>query len=133
MPYKERETEKVYFKIAEVAAMIHQATSLVRFWEDEFEWLSPKKNKVGNRQYTRADIQTLLDINNLVKGMGMTLDGMRDAYKYGDIERLKSMYKERRNFVTPKNGVYNIEKVTIEEAFDPGVNADMEYPIIKQQ
>ena len=45
MPYKEKEIEKVYFTIGEVAEEFNVATSLIRFWETEFDILSPKKNK----------------------------------------------------------------------------------------
>lgn len=103
MPYKERETEKVYFNIAEVAEMIHQETSLVRFWETEFNELHPKRNKKGNRHYTRADIQTVLDINILVKGMGMTLDGVKDAYAFAYVEDIKELYANKRR--TPGNNL----------------------------
>lgn len=87
MPYKEREIEKVYWTIGEAAVMVHQATSALRFWEMEFKWLKPKKNKKGNRQYTRDDLQVVCDINYLVNIIGMTLKGVQQAY---ELEYLKT-------------------------------------------
>ena len=52
MPYKEKEISKKYYNIGEVAKKINVKTSLIRFWENEFETLNPKKNKKGLRKYT---------------------------------------------------------------------------------
>ena len=80
MPYKEFITEKVYWTIGEVADMIHRETSTLRFWGTEFDWLTPKKDKKGNRQYVRDDLDKVFLINFLVR-KGMTLEGIRDVYK----------------------------------------------------
>ncbi len=81
MPYKEKEIEKVYFTIGEVAEEFNVATSLIRFWESEFDILSPKKNKKGNRQFTKTDIEKLRLIYHLVKERGFTLQGAKDMLK----------------------------------------------------
>lgn len=81
MPYKEREIEKVYWTIGEAAGMVHQATSALRFWEMEFNWLKPKKNKKGNRQYTKSDLQVVCDINYLLNAIGMTCKGVKQAHE----------------------------------------------------
>ena len=59
MPYKEREISKKYYSIGEVAEKLDLNTSLIRFWESEFEILNPKKNKKGLRKYTQKDIETV--------------------------------------------------------------------------
>jgi len=41
MPYKKPTTEKVYYAIGEVAELFNVNTSLVRFWEKEFDVLKP--------------------------------------------------------------------------------------------
>lgn len=76
-PYKEKPIEKLYYSIGEVAAMFDVNTSLIRFWEKEFEVLKPKKNKKGNRLFTRKDVDNLKIIYNLVKERGYTLDGAK--------------------------------------------------------
>ena len=68
MPYKEKVIEKKYFSIGEVAELLHVATSLIRFWESEFDIIKPKKNRKGNRQFTREDIDNVKLIYHLVKG-----------------------------------------------------------------
>lgn len=81
MPYKEKEIEKKYFTIGEVADHLGVATSLIRFWEGEFEIIKPKKNRKGNRQFTKEDIKNVKLIYHLVKEKGYTLQGARDFIK----------------------------------------------------
>ncbi|MCF6280280.1 MAG: MerR family transcriptional regulator [Flavobacteriaceae bacterium] len=73
--------EKRYYKIGEVAKAFNVNTSLIRFWENEFSVLKPKKNKKGNRLFTTTDLQNLKLIYALVKEKGYTLDGARKKMK----------------------------------------------------
>lgn len=73
--------EKRYYKIGEVAAAFKVNTSLIRFWEKEFDIISPKKNKKGNRLFTQEDIHNFKLIFNLVKERGYTLDGAKSQLK----------------------------------------------------
>lgn len=77
MPYKEKETTKLYYSIGEVAEMFNVNASLIRFWEKEFPILRPKKNNKGNRLFTPQDLENLKLIYHLVKERGFTLDGAR--------------------------------------------------------
>jgi DNA-binding transcriptional MerR regulator len=81
MPYKERKIEKVYYSIGEVAEMFGVNTSLIRFWEKEFDIIKPKKNKKGNRLFTKLDIDNFHIIYHLVKERGMTLKGAQKKMK----------------------------------------------------
>jgi len=76
-PYKEKTITKLYFTIGEVAAMFDVNTSLIRFWEKEFEIIEPKKNKKGNRLFTQKDVENLKVIYHLVKERGFTLAGAK--------------------------------------------------------
>ncbi|PLX10402.1 MAG: MerR family transcriptional regulator [Marinilabiliales bacterium] len=81
MPYKEPKIEKLYYSIGEVAEIFGVNTSLVRFWEKEFSIIKPKKNKKGNRLFTKQDIDNLHLIYHLVKEKGMTLKGAKKKLK----------------------------------------------------
>ena len=81
MPYIERQIEKLYYSIGEVAKMFNVNTSLIRFWEKEFDVIKPKKNKKGNRFFTKQDIDNLHLIYHLVKEKGMTLSGAKKKIK----------------------------------------------------
>ncbi len=69
--------EKRYYGIGEVAKAFGVNTSLIRFWEKEFDELQPKKNAKGNRKFTPQDIKNLQLIYHLVKERGFTLDGAK--------------------------------------------------------
>ena len=81
MPYKEKELQKLYYTIGEVAQIFNVNTSLVRFWEKEFDILKPKKNKKGNRLFTAKDLENLKLIYHLVKERGFTLQGAKNKIK----------------------------------------------------
>ena len=69
--------EKRYYGIGEVARAFDVNTSLIRFWEKEFDVLQPKKNAKGNRKFTPKDIKNLELIYHLVKERGFTLEGAK--------------------------------------------------------
>ena len=70
-------------------------TSLIRFWEKEFEIISPKKNPNGNRKFTKKDIYNFRIIYHLVKEKKFTLEGAK--------EKLKSDKKEFAKKIELKN------------------------------
>lgn len=81
MAYKEKEIEKLYYSIGEVAEQFNVAPSLIRFWESEFDIIKPKKNRKGNRQFTKDDIYNVRTIYHLVKEKGFTLQGAKEMLK----------------------------------------------------
>ncbi|NND95540.1 MAG: MerR family transcriptional regulator [Flavobacteriales bacterium] len=81
MPYKEKAIEKLYYSISEVAEIFKVNNSLIRFWEKEFSIIKPKKNKKGNRMFTKEDIENIRLIYHLVKERGFTLQGAQQKLK----------------------------------------------------
>lgn len=73
--------DKRYYKIGEVAKAFNVNTSLIRFWENEFDVLKPKKNNKGNRLFTQDDLKNLKLIYFLVKEKGFTLEGAKNKLK----------------------------------------------------
>ncbi|MCP1994909.1 MerR family transcriptional regulator [Flavobacterium sp. HSC-61S13] len=73
--------EKRYYSIGELAKAFDVNTSLLRFWEKEFDVLKPKKNAKGNRMFTPEDVKNLRLIFHLVKERGFTLDGAKEYIK----------------------------------------------------
>lgn len=103
MPYKQPKIEKVIFTIGEVAKMIGESTSLIRYWENQFEILKLQKNKKGNRLFTKDDIELVRLIHHLVKERGLTLKGAKQKLKenreetihnYEIVKRLQSVREE---------------------------------------
>jgi len=69
--------EQKYYRIGEVADLLHVRTSLLRFWESQFPELAPKKTRTGQRLYTDADIELCRRIQHELKDTGMTIKGLR--------------------------------------------------------
>jgi hypothetical protein len=65
--YEEAYPEKQYYAIGEVATMLNTTVSKIRFWEIEFDVVRPKKNKKGDRFFTKQDIEYLRLIYHLLK------------------------------------------------------------------
>lgn len=94
--------EKRYYSIGEVAKAFNVNPSKIRFWEKEFDSLSPKKNAKGTRKYSQQDIDNLHLIYNLVEERGYTLEGARNKLKenknifstFEIIQRLEHVKKE---------------------------------------
>lgn len=99
MPYKQKPTIKLYYTIGEVADMFGVKTSLIRFWENEFEILKPSKNKKGNRLFTAEDIENIKKIFKLVKGEGYTLQGAKEKLKMQKIEEEEHVETQKENSV----------------------------------
>ncbi len=87
---EEKEIEKLYYSIGEVANLFEVNTSLIRFWEKEFDVIAPSKNKKGNRLFTKKDIENFKLIFDLVKQKGYTLQGAKDKLKGGVMESDKA-------------------------------------------
>jgi DNA-binding transcriptional MerR regulator len=104
MPLKEKEIGKLYYTIGEVAKMFKVNTSLIRFWEKEFDIIKPQKNKKGNRLFTQEDVDNFHIIYHLVKERGFTLQGAKNKLKDNkeeliqNIEIVKSL-KEIKDFL----------------------------------
>jgi len=68
--------DKMYYTIGEVAELLGESTSLVRFWSQKFsDFIKPVRNKKGNRLFTVSDVENYKIIYHLVKERGMTLEG----------------------------------------------------------
>lgn len=64
-------------KIGEVAKLIGVKPHVLRYWESEFSSLRPQKNSSGQRIYAKADIETIVEIKNLLYNEGYTISGAK--------------------------------------------------------
>ena len=113
MPYKETDTVKLYYTIGEVSEMFQVNTSLVRFWEKEFDILKPKKNKKGNRLFTPEDLDNFKIIHNLVKEQGLTLDGAKKYLKENKKTVKHELKTEKSQHTEIENKLKKIRSVLI--------------------
>lgn len=99
-----QELTKRYYTISEVAEMFDVSKSLIRYWEQEFDIFKPQKSRSGERKFTPENITQFLQIYQLVKERGFTLNGAKielQAMRQSDKKRkamLKSL-KETRQFL----------------------------------
>ena len=71
-------------------------TSLIRFWENEFDLLKPSKTKKGNRLFTTQDIENIKLIFKLVKGEGYTLQGAKEKLKMANLQVEEDKKSDRK-------------------------------------
>lgn len=77
MPLKDNPTRKLYYSIKEVAAMVGEPESTLRFWEKEFPTLKPKTGGNNIRQYSEKDIELVKLIHNLLRVRGFKIAAAR--------------------------------------------------------
>ena len=104
MNFHKKETQKIIYRIGEVAKELNVNVSLIRFWEKEFDILNPKKNKKGNRLFSSEDFNNLKIIYHLVKERGFTLEGAKKKIRENkedttDNISIVSHLKEIRKFL----------------------------------
>lgn len=89
-------TEKLFYSIGEVAERYDVNTSLIRFWEKEFDIIKPQKNKKGNRLFTKDDLRNFDLIYHLVKERGFTLQGAKQKLKHQPEDTLENVELVRK-------------------------------------
>jgi len=70
-------SDKLYFKIGEVAEIVGVAPYVLRYWETEFKAIRPQKSRAKQRVYRRRDVETLLRIKHLLYDKKFTIAGAR--------------------------------------------------------
>jgi DNA-binding transcriptional MerR regulator len=73
--------DKLFFKIGEVAKLTGVEQHVLRYWEDEFEKLQPKKNKSGQRFYEKKDVDLIFKIQRLLYLERYTIAGAKQKMK----------------------------------------------------
>ena len=71
-PYKEKEIKKLFYTIGEVSKILNVNVSLVRFWDNEFDIIKPKKNK-KEIDYFQKRFKKCKIIHHLLKNNGFTI------------------------------------------------------------
>lgn len=69
--------DKLYFKIGEVSKIARLPAYVLRFWENEFACVRPKRSRSGQRLYRRSDVEIILEIRHLLHERRFTIEGAR--------------------------------------------------------
>ena len=102
--------QKQYYSIGTVAEMFKENTSLIRYWEKEFDILKPKKNKKGDRYFRPEDVKNLKMIYYLLREKKYSIDGAKDFLKKNKSalekhEMLESLQKIKSFLLELKNNL----------------------------
>ena len=74
--------EKFFYTVGEVATILGESPSLVRFWSNECsKFIKPQRNGKGNRLFSKEDVETFKHIHLLVNVEGLTLEGVAKRLK----------------------------------------------------
>lgn len=96
-------SDKLYYRIGEVAGLLKVNTSVLRFWETQFEQLRPQKAKNGQRLYSRSDLELARQIQQLLYHEKLTIAGAKaritpsrkvDAAGEGEVAKLLRTIKQ---------------------------------------
>ncbi len=112
--------KKLYYSISEVSKITDIEQYVLRYWETEFELLSPQKNRAGNRIYTNKDIRLILYIKELLREKKYTIEGAKKI--------LEDYEQEKKTVIEVKEKkVHNEPNTTVEvEKNNSSINEDLE-------
>jgi DNA-binding transcriptional MerR regulator len=119
MPLKPYHTEKLYYTIGEVAEMFDVNTSLIRYYEKEFEVIKPHKNKKGNRLFTKADLDIFTTIFELIREKGHTLSEVREIVVAGVTIAPNPQHELRNRLNNMKLLLSNLKNQLVKEGERP--------------
>ena len=88
--------DRLFYKIGEVSELAGVPAYILRYWETEFEVLQPKKSRSGQRLYRKKDIETLLQIKELLYRDGFTIAGAKAKFRALAGKRRGSQAKNQR-------------------------------------
>jgi DNA-binding transcriptional MerR regulator len=112
--------KKLYYSISEVSKITDIEQYVLRYWETEFEQLSPQKNRAGNRIYTNKDIRLILYIKELLREKKYTIEGAKKILE--DYEQNKKPIVE----IKEKKSDPETEIATEIEKNSPSLKEDLE-------
>jgi DNA-binding transcriptional MerR regulator len=112
--------KKLYYSISEVSKITDIEQYVLRYWETEFEQLTPQKNRAGNRIYTNKDIRLILYIKELLREKKYTIEGAKKI--------LEDYEQEKKAVIEVKEKKAQIESDIIVEVEknNPSLKEDLE-------
>ncbi len=98
--------EKLFYKIGEVSEIARLEPYVLRYWESEFPFLKPRKNKAGQRVYTKNNLELILQIRNFLYNEKYTIAGVKKKFredslkkKVVDIEAIEDVKKRLKGIL----------------------------------
>ncbi len=101
---------KLYYSIGEVAKLVGVETHVLRYWENEFPLLNPRKNNAGRRTYTRKDLEVAYRIYELLRVNKYTLAGARQILENEEDARPVQRSIKRQELLDLRSFLENIRQ-----------------------
>jgi DNA-binding transcriptional MerR regulator len=109
--------KKLYYSISEVSKITDIEQYVLRYWETEFEELSPQKNRAGNRIYTNKDIRLILYIKQLLREKKYTIEGAK---------------KILEDYEQEKKPVIEVKEKKVQSDTDISIDVEKNSPSLKE-
>lgn len=82
--------EKLFYKVGEVSSIAGVEPYVLRYWESEFPFLSPRKSSSGQRLYVKKDVELILQIRKLLHEERYTIEGVRKKFSRPSLKVVNS-------------------------------------------
>ncbi|HNV73534.1 MAG: MerR family transcriptional regulator [Gemmatimonadetes bacterium] len=123
------EVVQEFFSIGDVCQLTDLKPHVLRYWESQFRFLNPAKNRSGNRVYQRREVELIQLVKHLLYTEKYTIDGARqkvDEHRKGGavkvaarealaVETLAELQRELEQLASILDGSAPIPKVDAEE------------------
>ena len=104
--------DKLFYKIGEVSKVTGVEPYVLRYWETEFPFLKPRKNKSGQRVYVKKDLELVLQIKKMLYQERYTIEGVRKRFGEGILktESRKIQTDGKRDLQNPTEAIRFIKQ-----------------------
>ena len=104
--------DKLFYKIGEVSKIVGVEPYVLRYWETEFNFLKPRKNKSGQRVYIKKDVELLLAIKRLLYQERYTIEGVRKrlGFSSGNSDPKPEQDVQKRDIRQPVRAIEHVKK-----------------------
>jgi DNA-binding transcriptional MerR regulator len=92
--------KKAYYSIGEVCDLTGLKPHVLRYWETQFDVLSPNKNRAGNRVFRPKEIELILLVKHLLYEEKYTIEGARKRLQ--EMRRAGELEEERQEILEPE-------------------------------
>ena len=103
--------DKIFFRIGEVSEIVKVKPYVLRYWESEFELISPGKSNSKQRLYQRRDLDLLLEIKRLLYEEGFTIAGARKRLKHLRSKKKKNKVDSSELLANARNELEEIKSL----------------------
>jgi DNA-binding transcriptional MerR regulator len=104
--------DKLFYKIGEVGRIVDVEPYVLRYWETEFPFLKPRKNKSGQRVYIKKDVELLITVKRLLYQERYTIEGVRKrlGFPYAGSETKTEKDLQRKEVRQPSRAIEHVKK-----------------------